>query len=186
VVPTGFTTTAGTGTGKISLTSASAKTFVGAGSTFNCTLNQGGAGALTITGANTFADITKTLAGAATINFPIGITTTVAAFTGAGSAGNLLTLNSSTSGTVATIALTGGGSVTAPNYLNVQDLSFTPFATDGSLPYAWYAGANSTNSGNNSGILFSASTVVAYLILSGSSWATPANWSNASNSIYIW
>jgi hypothetical protein len=42
--PTNFTTTAGTGTGAISMTSASAKTFVGGGSTYNCNLNQGGAG----------------------------------------------------------------------------------------------------------------------------------------------
>jgi hypothetical protein len=42
--PTNFTTTAGTGTGAISMTSASAKTFVGGGSTYNCNLNQGGSG----------------------------------------------------------------------------------------------------------------------------------------------
>jgi hypothetical protein len=59
--PTNFTTTAGTGTGVISMTSAGAKTFVGGGSTFNCTLNQGGAGALTITGSNTFSNITNTV-----------------------------------------------------------------------------------------------------------------------------
>ena len=57
--PTGFTTTEGTGTGTISMIGATAKTFVGGGSTYNCTLNQGGAGALAITGANTFNNITN-------------------------------------------------------------------------------------------------------------------------------
>jgi hypothetical protein len=183
-----FTTTAGTGTGTISLTNASAKTFVGGGSTFNCTLNQGGAGALTITGSNTFNNITATYTatGATTITFTNATTTTVAAFTAAGTAGNLLTLNNATAGgTTAVVTLTGGGSVTTPDYLNVQDLSFTPFATNGTAPYKWYAGANSTNSGNNSGILFAASTVVAYLLLSGTSWTTPADWNNASNTIHM-
>ena len=61
LAPTGFTTTAGTGTGTISLTSATAKTFAGGGSTYNCTINQGGVGDLTITGDNTFNNITNTV-----------------------------------------------------------------------------------------------------------------------------
>jgi len=183
--PTGFTTTAGTGTGSISLTSASAKTFVGGGSAFNCSLNQGGAGALIITGANTFNNITNTYSatGATTITF--GGNQTVTAFTATGASGSVLTLNSDTVGTQRTIALTGGGTVTTPNYLNVQDLSFTPFVTDGTSPYNWYAGANSTNSGNNRGILFAASTLKAYLLESGSSWTVPGDWNNSSNNIYL-
>jgi hypothetical protein len=187
-VATGFTTTAGTGTGTISLTSASAKTFAGAGATYNCTLNQGGAGTLTISGSNTFNDITATYTatGATTITFTNATTTTVAAFTATGTAGKLLTLNNVTAGgTTAVVALTGGGSVTTPDYLNVKDLSFTPFTTNGTAPYKWYAGANSTNSGNNSGILFAAATTVAYLLLSGTSWTVPANWNNASNAIHM-
>lgn len=185
--PTGFTTTAGTGTGAISMTSASAKTFKSGSSVFNCNLNQGGAGALTITGSNTFNNITNTYSatGATTITFTAGTTQTVAAFTAAGASGSLLTLNSDTAGTQATIALTGGGTVTTPDYLNVKDLSFTPFTTNGTAPYKWYAGANSTNSGNNSGILFAASTAVAYLLLSGTSWTTPADWNNSSNTIHM-
>jgi len=183
----GFTTTAGTGTGTISLTSASAKTFAGGGATFNCTLNQGGAGALTITGANTFNNITNTYSatGATTITFTAGTTTTVSSFTATGASGAVLTLNSATSGTQATIALTGGGAVTTSDYLNVKDLSFTPFVTNGTAPYSWYAGANSTNSGNNSGILFTAPTVKAYLITSGTSWTVPPDWNNSSNNIYL-
>lgn len=184
--PTNFTTTAGTGTGTISLTSSSSKTFVGGGSTFNCTLNQGGSGALSISNANTFNNISNTYAatGATTIRFPPGVTNTVLAFSAAGQATRLLTLNSSTSGTTATVALSGGGTVSS-NYLSVQDLSFTPFATNGTAPYKWYAGANSTNSGNNTGILFAASTAIAYLLLSGSSWTVPADWNDANNAIHL-
>jgi len=98
--PTGFTTTAGTGTGSISLTSASAKTFVGGGSTFNCSLNQGGAGALTVSGSNTFSNITNTYSatGATTITLTFSTTQTVSAFTASGAAAKLLTINSTAAG----------------------------------------------------------------------------------------
>jgi hypothetical protein len=52
-----------TGTGTISLTSASAKTFEGGGLQTYPTLNQGGTGTLTITGANKFANLTNTAIG---------------------------------------------------------------------------------------------------------------------------
>lgn len=88
-------TTSGTGT--ISMTSASSKTFAGSGFSYP-TLNQGGAGALVITGANTFANMTNTVQ-PATITFPASTITTVSAFNVNGTAGNLVTLNSSTPGT---------------------------------------------------------------------------------------
>jgi len=88
-------TTSGSGT--ISMTSASSKTFAGGGFSYP-TLNQGGAGALVITGANTFANMTNTVQ-PATITFPASTTTTVSAFNVNGTAGNLVTLNSSTPGT---------------------------------------------------------------------------------------
>lgn len=86
-----------TGSGTISMTSASSKTFAGGGFSYP-TLNQGGAGALVITGANTFANMTNTVQ-PCTITFPASTTTTVSAFNVNGTAGNLVTLNSSTPGT---------------------------------------------------------------------------------------
>ena len=86
-----------TGSGTISMTSASSKTFAGGGFSYP-TLNQGGAGALVITGANTFANMTNTVQ-PATITFPASTTTRVSAFNVNGTAGNLVTLNSSTPGT---------------------------------------------------------------------------------------
>ena len=63
-----------TGTGTISLTSATAKSFAGGGISYSgITLNQGGAGALTVTGSNQFAAITATTAG--TVSLTSGTTT---------------------------------------------------------------------------------------------------------------
>jgi len=119
---TNFTTTAGTGVGVISLTSASSKTFTGGGSTYNCTLNQGGAGALSITGANTFNNITNTVQ-PATVTFPSSTvnTNTFVNFNLNGTAGNLITINSSTAGTQATLSYTGSPYVSC-DYLSIQDL----------------------------------------------------------------
>lgn len=102
-----FTATTGTnlttsGTGTISMTSASAKTFSGGGASYP-TLNQGGAGTLTITGANTFADITNTNPTASQVTFPASVITKVKSFTLSGTAGNLVSLRSSVSGTQFTL-----------------------------------------------------------------------------------
>lgn len=145
--PTNFTTTAGTGTGTISMTAATAKTFVGGGSTFNCTLNQGGAGTLTITGANTFNDITNTNTTASQITFPASTTTTVNNFTLAGSSGNLVSIRSSTGGTRFTLSKSSG--TVSVSFLDIQDSNATGGAT-------WNASAGNGNvdSGNNLGWVF--------------------------------
>jgi hypothetical protein len=142
--PTNFTTTAGTGTGTISMTAATAKTFVGNGSTYNCTLNQGGAGTLTITGANTFNDITNTNATASQITFPASTTTTVNAFTLSGSSGNLVSLRSSVPGTRFTLSDPAG--TVSVSFLDIQDSN----ATGGAIWQAFTSNGN-VNSGNNLG-----------------------------------
>ena len=144
-VPTGFTTTAGTGTGTISMTAATAKTFVGGGSTFNCTLNQGGAGALTITGANTFNNITNTVQPASVL-FTAGTTNTFSNFNLNGTAGNLITIASVTA---ATHTLSKSSGTVSCDYLSITN----SIATGGA---AWYAGVNSTNVSGNTGWIFAA------------------------------
>jgi len=144
--PTNFTTTAGTGTGIISMTAATAKTFVGGGSTYNCTLRQGGAGALTISGSNTFNDITNSTQ-PATVTFTAGTTQTFTNFSLTGTAGNLITINSSSAGSQATLSKSSG--TVSVDYLSIRDSN----ATGGA---AWYAGANSTNVSNNTGWIFTA------------------------------
>jgi hypothetical protein len=143
--PADFTTTAGTGTGTISMTAATAKTFVGGGSTFNCTLNQGGAGALTITGANTFDNITNTVQPASVL-FTAGTTTTFNNFNLNGTAGNLITIASATA---ATHTLSKASGTVSCDYLSITN----SIATGGA---SWYAGANSFNGGSNTGWIFTA------------------------------
>ena len=144
-VPTNFTTTAGTGTGTISMTSASAKTFVGGGSTFNCTLNQGGAGALTITGSNTFGNITNTTQPASVL-FTAGTTSTFTNFSLSGTSGNLITIGSVTA---ASHTLSKASGTVTADFLSISRST----ATGGA---GWYAGANSTDGGNNTGWIFTA------------------------------
>jgi hypothetical protein len=143
--PTNFTTTAGTGTGSISMTAATAKTFVGGGSTFNCTLNQGGAGALTITGSNTFSNITNTVQ-PASILFTAGTTNTFSNFSLSGTSGNLITIGSVTA---ASHTLSKASGTVSSDFLSISRST----ATGGA---GWYAGANSTDGGNNSGWIFTA------------------------------
>jgi len=147
-VPTGFTTTAGTGTGVISLTNSTAKTFVGGGSTFNCTLNQGGAGALTITGSNTFSNITNTRksVSATSILFTAGTTNTFTDWNASGESTRLLTIGSVTA---ASHTLSKASGTVSADYLSISQST----ATGGA---GWYAGANSTDGGNNSGWIFTA------------------------------
>lgn len=144
-VPTGFTTTAGTGTGVISLTSASAKTFVGGGSTYNCAINQGGAGALTITGSNTFSNITNTYnaTGATSILFTAGTTSTFTNWNANGAAGRLLTIGSVTA---ASHTLSKASGTVNADFLSISRSTATGGAT-------WNA-ANSTDGGNNTGWIF--------------------------------
>ena len=144
-VPTGFTTTAGTGTGTISMTAATAKTFVGGGSTFNCTLNQGGAGALTITGSNTFSNITNTVQPASVL-FTAATTSTFTNFNLSGTSGNLITIGSVTA---ASHTLSKASGTVSSDFLSISRST----ATGGA---GWYAGANSTDGGNNSGWIFTA------------------------------
>lgn len=148
LVPTGFTTSAGTGVGTISMTAATAKTFIGAGSTFNCTLNQGGAGALTITGSNTFSNITNTRksVSAASILFTAGTTNTFTDWNASGESTRLLTIGSVTA---ASHTLSKASGTVSSDFLSISRST----ATGGA---GWYAGANSTNGGNNSGWIFTA------------------------------
>lgn len=137
-----------TGTGTITMTSASAKTFAGGGKTYP-TLNQGGAGALTITGANTFSNITNTVQ-PATITFPANTTTTVSAFGVSGTSGNQITLNSSTSGTQATLSDASGQN--SVSFCTIKDIN----ATGGAIWSSFSTNGN-IDDGNNVGWDFNAS-----------------------------
>jgi hypothetical protein len=135
-----------TGTGTISLISASAKTFAGGGFNYgSVTLNQGGAGALTITGSNTFGNITNTrnTVSATSILFTAGTTNTFANWNANGAAGRLLTIGSVTA---ASHTLSKASGTVNASFLSISRSNATGGAT-------WNA-ANSTNGGNNTGWRF--------------------------------
>lgn len=145
--PTGFTTTAGTGVGTISMTAATAKTFVGGGSTYNCTLNQGGAGTLTITGSNTFDNITNTTQ-PATVLFTAGTTNTFNAFSLSGTSGNLITIGSVTA---ASHTLSKASGIVSVSFCSISYSNAT-----GGASWRSFSSNGNIDGGNNTGWLFSA------------------------------
>lgn len=126
-----------TGTGTISLTSASAKTFAGGGIQTYPTLNQGGTGALTVSGSNGFRSMTNTAVGS--VLFTGGTTNTFSvSFSLNGALANLLTLGS-TNTTQAILK----------------------------KPTSWQMGLTSTDAGNNTGLTFlSSDGTMSYLSVS--------------------
>jgi hypothetical protein len=121
-------------------------TFANTG-TVSMTLNGGGKslppvnfnnnGPVEVQNSNTFADIRSTYVGAKTFNFTAGETNTFIAFNLRGTSGNLYTVKATTA---AQTTLRKSG--------------------------AWYMGANSTNSGNNTGLTFSGGSGIDYLDVS--------------------
>lgn len=146
-----------TGAGTIKMTSASAKTFAGGGFSYP-TLDQAGAGALTISGNNTFQDIINSYrtTGAATITFTAGSSQTVSQFTASGAAGKLLTLQSSSAGTRFTLIKLIG--VVNVSFCSIKDSA----GTGGARWQAYFVNGN-VDAGNNLNWIFNkkgASTVL--------------------------
>lgn len=125
-----------TGNGTINLSNASSKTFAGGGLQNWPTLNNGGAGALVISGSNRFAGLTNTVQ-PTTFTFTAGTTNFINSFAISGTAGNLVTL---------------GSTSTSQAFLR--------------KPTPWYMGANSVNGGNNTGLVFTAGAGVDYISVS--------------------
>ena len=145
LAPTGFTTTAGTGTGTISMTAATAKSFIGGGSTYNCTLNQGGAGALTITGSNTFSNITNTVQPASVL-FTAATTNIFSNFSLSGTSGNLITIGSATAANH-TLSKSSG-------VVSVSNCSISRSSATGGATWEALTDNGNVNGGNNTGWIF--------------------------------
>ena len=129
------TINAGTSTIVIADTGIAPKKFIGGGKTYyNVTIQGAGISSYTFTGSNTFNTLTSTKTVEHGLIFTAGTTTTFANFQVAGTSGNVVTLNSTTTGTFALVK-SGGGRVTS-DYLNIQHSVATPSNT-------WYAGVNS-------------------------------------------
>ena len=150
-----------TGSATISMAAASAKTFAGGGASWP-TLNQGGAGALTVTGSNTFANITNSVQ-PCTISLTAGTTTTVTTIGLAGTAGNQVTLQSATA-SAHTISCASGtislSNVTLVNSHATGGATFNAYITNGCV-----------DGGGNTGWVF-AQTVSATGVSDGGGLAT--------------
>jgi hypothetical protein len=193
--PTNFTVSLGTGTSSvISLTSSLAKTFVGNGIDYSgIILNQGGTGTLTVTGSNTFEDISASISANAdsTVSFTAGTTTIFNKFTTTGLLYRIK-LSSTVVGSVVTFYKAPGltGFVdTGSNNIIVQDIAFTPAAAvDGTDYIRWHIGANSLIF-NSTGAL--AQTYVAgathklYVLATGSTWTVPSDFNTTKNTVHI-
>lgn len=135
---TNLTLNAGSSTIKITNSSGTSVTFSGGGATLNNVWFSRGSstGSITIIGSNTFADFKDDGTAAHSILFTTGTTQTFTTFTVSGSSGNLITINSDTTGTHSLVK-SGGGTVSC-DYLNIQHSIATPSST-------WYAGTHSTD-----------------------------------------
>lgn len=130
--------TPGTATIKITNTSNTATTFQGGDLTYyNIWYSRGASTASnTIVDSNTFNNFMTSGSAAHSFLFTTGITTTVSSWTVSGTSGNLVTINSTTTGTHSLVK-SGGGTISS-DYLNIQHSVATPSST-------WYAGTHSTN-----------------------------------------
>lgn len=130
----------------LSVASANTRTFAGGGKTYG-TLTYtvaGSTGQLTTTGTNTYTTINFSDASSArTLVIPISVTTTVTNLNVTGTSGALMSINSSSAGTAATLATAAGCTVI---YGSIKDITATP-------SNACYA-LDSTNVSGNTGWWF--------------------------------
>lgn len=147
---TGLTFNAESSLIQINNASASAKSFLGGSLTYSDFIFTGaGSGTLTIDGSNTFADFAIATAPKSVL-FTAATTQTVATWSVEGSAGNLITINSTTT---ANFILAMASGIANSNYLSIANSDAGGGAT-------WYAGANSTDAGGgNTGWIFTAAVI---------------------------
>jgi hypothetical protein len=145
---TGLTFNKDTANILLSNTSTTARTFSGGALSFN-KLTIGGATGIsvtTLTGANSFTELASTKTVAHTVRFSAN-QGTIDTWSITGTVGNVVTVDSSTAGTRRTFGLTNV--TTGIDYLSVTDIGVTQ-------TNRFYVGANSTNGGNNSNVIFTA------------------------------
>lgn len=156
----------------IGTASASTRIFEGGGKTFGTVTYTvaGSTGAWNILSANTFNTINFSDAtNARTLTLPASTTTTInGRFNVNGTAGKLMTINSSSTGTPATLA--GSGGTVTVDYVSLQDSA----ASTGTF----YAGSHSTDVSGNTGWTFA--DFSSYILASASGgtrlWSDTATW----------
>lgn len=102
-------------------TSASTKTFIGNGKTYNnISISGTGTGAVIFTGNNTFATWPQVTGGTKTLQFTPGSKTTITnGAAGFGNSTNVVTINSTTSGDPYVFSI--GAVTVSADYLTLQD-----------------------------------------------------------------
>lgn len=131
------------------ITSSTNRTFAGNGKTYGNFRRLGaGTGTLTISGSNTFTGFRDNDGTSAhTLTLTAGTTTTISSFTVSGSSGNVVSIQSSSAGTAATLTTTGGA--VSCQYLSIKDSTVDASPT-------WTA-LDSTSVSGNTNWIFSAS-----------------------------
>ena len=130
-----------------------------------------------------FSEIASTKTVAHTITF--GGTASFGNWTASGTGpGKVLTVNCSSPGVSITLPYRGSSKISL-DYMSITDIEITQNTLGPSNPYLFYAGANSTNGGNNLGIVFISGQSTAYLLTSGTTWTVPADWNSINNVIYM-
>lgn len=137
-VASGVVVNAGTSTIKLTDNSATGKSFQGGNAVYNNVWFSPatGTGSYTISNSNTFNDLKDDGTVAHSILITAGTTQRFTTFTVSGGSGQLITLNSTTTGTF-TMVKEGPGTVSR-DYLNIQHAIAVP-------AFTWYAGINSVN-----------------------------------------
>jgi hypothetical protein len=147
-ITTGLTFNKDTADILLSNTSTTSRTFNGGGLSFNKLIIGGATGTSTtsLTGANTFSELASTKTVAHTVQLGASSSgTTIGTWSITGSAGNVVTFNSTTAGTQRNFNLTNVTS--GIDYLAVRDIAVNQ-------ANRFYVGANSTNNGNNLNVIF--------------------------------
>lgn len=146
----GVFTAPNTSTINITDISASNKTFAGGGETYGTLgISGGGAGIVIIQGSNTFANLPQITGGTKNLRFTAGTTQTFTGGTSFGNGANLLTIDTQTGGSAATLSKASG--TVECTSISLKDST----AAGGAL---WYAGPTppSVDVSGNSGWVFSA------------------------------
>jgi hypothetical protein len=130
---------------------------------------------------------TNNTVGGYTLQFQNNTTTTIGQFDIRGTAGNLVSVLSSSTSVNATLASLGSAVQSNIDYISFTDITASPTPTaTGTVPYYWYVGANSTQDTATTGLVFSSDASYTYYNLtSGTSWSVPANWNNSVNNVYL-
>lgn len=145
-----ITITQGSGVGTIRFTSTSSTTFsMGPNSNFPVTFEKTSTGALTLTGNPASFDINniKNTASPCTFNFQAGKQFNFTTFELSGTAGNLVTIQSNSAGTQATLSDSSG--INSVQFCSIKDTAAT-----GGAQWNAYTSLGNVNAGNNTGWVF--------------------------------